>query len=222
MNIPHKKEHKPHNKLTVILLVFIVILILWTLYRSYVSLPQWFDEFIAKPILYIIPLIIARQIRIPELFLTQEKKMGRNLLFGIAWGLLYFTTYTTLSFLGRSTPLIFNPDGISLWEILLQGIIACLTGYTEEVVFRKYILEKSLSIFNDSITANSFTAFLFMVIHLPIILFVYHYSLPQTISYLSLLFISGFIYGLVYLRNKSLAAATMTHAVWNFLGTIFR
>jgi membrane protease YdiL (CAAX protease family) len=222
VSIHNKKEDKRQRKFTVILFVFIAILALWTLYRYYISLPQWFDEFIAKPLLYIGPLIIAHQIGASDLFLTREKNMGRHLLFGIVWGLLYFISYTALSFVGRTTPLIFNPDTISLWEILLQGVIACSTGYTEEVVFRKYILERSLYIFHDSLTANSFTALLFMLIHLPIILFVYHYSLPQTISYLSLLFISGFIYGLVYLNNKSLSTATMTHAVWNFLGTIVR
>jgi membrane protease YdiL (CAAX protease family) len=105
---------------------------------------------------------------------------------------------------------------------LLQLCIALSTGFIEEIVFRRYILEEGIVFFNDRIFANMFATVLFVCIHLPIIIFVYHYSLIETTSYLCLLTLTGIVYGFVYLHKKSLIASSVTHAVWNFLGTMIR
>ncbi|MFA6390687.1 MAG: hypothetical protein WCX78_03025 [Patescibacteria group bacterium] len=35
-----------------------VILIIWAIYRTYFKLPEWFDEFIAKPLVFVLPVFI--------------------------------------------------------------------------------------------------------------------------------------------------------------------
>ena len=32
-----------------------VILIVWSVYRTYFKLPEWFDEFVAKPLVFVLP-----------------------------------------------------------------------------------------------------------------------------------------------------------------------
>ena len=144
-----------------------------------------------------------------------------NIILGLSIGILYFILYTLFSTFQYGFPTL-NSAHFSFIQIILQLAIALSTGFIEELLFRRYILEESLHIFNDSIVANSFTTILFTLIHLPIIFFVYKYSFASSVSYLLLLTISGFIYGAVYLHKKSLIASTLTHAVWNFLGTIIR
>jgi membrane protease YdiL (CAAX protease family) len=206
-----------------ILALYFVIFFLWTVYRIFFSLPEWADEFIAKPILWIGPLIFLHKKRFNVLTFERSivTRLIQNILFGFFAGVAYFGAYTVLTRATSGLP-AFNPDHFPLSDILLQGAIALSTGFIEEIVFRSVILEKCISIFNDSIVSNCVVSLLFAAIHLPIILFVYKYPPAAAISYLSLLTISGFIYGLVYQKNRSLAAATATHAVWNFLGTIIR
>lgn len=212
------KHDKKKDDLKYILLLYFAIALLWTGYRLLFSFPEWVDEFIAKPILWLTPLMLLQKIVRTEIKIKVQLFKLQNIIFGFGIGVIYFAAHV---FLSRS-PFSLNPDGLTMSEIGIQLLIALATGYVEEVIFRRIILEKSLSIFNDSITANSFTTILFTLIHLPIILFIYKYPLVETISYLSILTLSGFIYGLVYLKNKSLAASTTTHAVWNFLGTIIK
>lgn len=204
-----------------ILTLYFLIFALWTGYRIFFRFPEAFDEFIAKPIIWLTPLFFLRRNVFGNTLKALRIKASYSILFGLSIGILYFCLYTLfLSFrFGLPT---FNPTHFSFKGIYLQLIIAFSTGFVEELVFRRYFLEEALLFFNDRINANSFVTLLFTFIHLPIIVFVYKYSLVETVSYLSLLTISGFIYGLVYLHKKSLLASTMTHAVWNFLGTIFR
>ena len=41
-----------------VLNVWAVILILWSIYRAKLALPEWFDEFIAKPLIFILPVYL--------------------------------------------------------------------------------------------------------------------------------------------------------------------
>lgn len=207
--------------LTDMLAVYVIIFLLWTGYRIFFRLPEWVDEFVAKPILWLIPLFFLRKKIVNNTLKSLRINISYNILFGLSVGILYFFLYTLFLSFQFGLPTL-NPMHFSLKGMYLQLIIAFSTGLIEELVFRRYFLEEALLFFNDRIISNSFVTLLFTLIHLPIIIFVYKYSLAETISYLSLLFISGFMYGLVYLHKKSLLASTMTHAAWNFLGTVMR
>lgn len=217
----YKSDDKKMSHLRDIFLIYFVIFVLWTAYRIFFRLLETVDEFIAKPILWLTPLYFIQKNWLSQTIKSLKLNRSYNIIFGLFVGILYFCAYTLFSYFKFGLP-TFNPAHLSLKGIYLQFIIALSTGFIEECIFRSYFLEKALIIFNDRIIANSFTSFLFTFIHLPIIIFVYKYSLIATLSYLSIIAISSFIYGLVYLKNKSLVASTMTHAVWNFLGTVIR
>ena len=204
-------------------LVYFLIFFLWAGYRIFFRLPEWFDEFVAKPILWLGPLLYIRKnsLHVGTFERLNEMNVSRNILFGLFVGILYFFTYTLFSYFKFGPPAL-NPDHLSFGGIILQGAIALCTGCIEEIVFRKYLLEKIILICDDRYIANSISTILFVLIHLPLILFVYMYSLPMTVSYLAVLAISGFIYGAVYLRKRSAISSTFTHAAWNFLGAVIR
>ena len=201
--------------------LFGAIFILWTGYRLFFRFPETVDEFIAKPILWLAPLYFIQKNWLGQTVRSLKLNRSYNIIFGLFVGILYFCAYTLFSYFKFGLP-TFNPAHLSLKGICLQLIIALSTGFIEEFVFRSYFLEKALIIFNDRIISNSFTTILFTLIHLPITVFVYKYPFTEALLYLSIITLSGFIYGAVYLHKKSLAASTATHAVWNFLGTMIR
>jgi len=221
VNMTFRAGKKNKSSLTGILTMYAVIFLLWTGYRIFFRLPEWVDEFVAKPILWISPLILFQKKLLTQMVKSLKINVSYNILFGLSIGIVYFFLYILFVSYQFGLP-TFNPMHFSFKGIYLQLIIALSTGFIEELIFRRYFLEEALLFFNDRIISNSFVTLLFTLIHLPIIIFVYKYSFAETISYLSLLTISGFIYGLVYLHKKSLLASTMTHAMWNFLGTIIR
>lgn len=221
MNIHQKNDNRLQFGLRRIFSLYLIIFVLWTGYRIIFRLPEWVDEFVAKPIVWLTPLLFLRKDTFGNTLKSLGIKASYSILFGLSIGIVYFCAYTLFSNFKFGLP-TFNPTHLSLKGIYLQLIIAFITGGIEELIFRRYFLEEAILFFNDRIISNLFVTLLFTLIHLPLIMFVYRYSLAETISYLSLLTISGFIYGLVYLHKKSLLASTMTHAAWNFLGIIFR
>jgi len=195
------------------------IALLWTGYRVMFFLPEWVDEFVAKPLIWLLPLLFVKNsLKHPSSSITPHP-FWTQIGFGLAAGCIYFILFTFLTRFTVGFPL-FNPDKYTFVQIILQGAIALSTGFVEEFVFRRYLLEEIYKITQDDVIANAVCSILFAFIHIPIIVFIYKYPIGQAVSYLSLLTISGFIYGVVYLKNRSVLSSTMTHAVWNFLGTL--
>ena len=54
---------KPITPTQRMLNMWAIILILWSVYRTYygTELPIWFDEFVAKPLIFIFPLVVYIQ-----------------------------------------------------------------------------------------------------------------------------------------------------------------
>lgn len=219
MKIQTKKIHKDSSNLTEILSVYFLIFFLWAGYRLLFRFPEWIDEYIAKPLIWIVPLMALRKRIISNTVKSSNINISYNILLGLSVGILYFIVYTFLT-RGPFAVLIFQLSHYPLAELIIPLFISLCTGFTEELVFRRYILENALSIFNDSILANIFSSFLFTLIHLPIIVFIYKYPLAETVSYLSVLMLSSLIYGWVYLQKRSHIASSLTHAMWNFLGVM--
>ncbi len=211
------------NKTTLIdlLKVYAVIFLLWTLYRIFVHFPELVDEAIVKPLLWIVPVIFMGKNSLGLIVKSFKTTRSYNILFGLFIGILYFCLYTFLFSLRQGLPHL-NPDHFSLFGMGIQAFIAVCTGIVEELVFRRYFLGQCISVLNDRVISNIFVSILFALIHLPIIIFSYHYGIAEAVSYLSILTLSSFIYGLVYLHKKSVIASASTHAIWNFLGTIIR
>jgi membrane protease YdiL (CAAX protease family) len=216
-----RTKQKNPGRLAQMLKVYVIVFLIWTVYRIFFHLPEFVDECIAKPILWLTPLFVLKKNITGKGIKSLKINISKNIILGLNIGILFFGLFTFFSSIRIGLP-NFNPSHLTLGGMLLQAVIAVSTGIVEELVFRSYFLEEALIIFHDRIGANLFVTILFALIHLPIIVFVYKYSLALTVSYLSLLTISGFVYGLVYLHKKSVLSSTVTHALWNFLGTIIR
>jgi hypothetical protein len=70
--------------------VWALILIFWSLYRANFQMPDWFDEFIAKPIFFILPVYFyLTKVEKVNFFSGLDWKLkttGKNLLIGLAVG----------------------------------------------------------------------------------------------------------------------------------------
>ena len=58
-----------------------VILIAWSIYRTYLKMPEWFDEFIAKPLVFVLPVIyyikkIDKQNVLSSLYISLKPKIN--------------------------------------------------------------------------------------------------------------------------------------------------
>lgn len=204
--------------------LYVFILITWSIYRYFFRLSEWFEEIIIKPIIWLGPtfliLFFEEKRKIETLGLT-FKNFFKNLYLG--WGLgAFFAFEGLIANAVKYRGLLFIPMGLTAFDLSKMLAISLFTAFSEELVFRGYILNRLNGVFKNEILSNFISAILFSLIHLPIALFVLQYSLPSLISYLFLMMVLGIANGYIFLRTESIVTPTISHSLWNFSVMMFR
>lgn len=156
---------KEASRVEKVLNVWGISLIVWSVYRFYfkTDLPLWFDEFIAKPLVFVLPAYyyISRNEKLGFLSAVslKVKNLGREVLFGLIVGLSLFVLIVSTSV--RQIDL--NT------QLLYLFMIALATGFSEETLSRGFVLKRLYEESKNIWTASFFASILFFFIHLPIL-----------------------------------------------------
>lgn len=200
------------------ILVFLFILFTWTLYRYFFVTPEWVDEFIAKPLLQILPVILT-VVFLEKKSLSSLSIGSKNPLqhigIGLGVGLLLVTESVFMQKM-KGVNLSIHID-----QLVFPFFVSLATGFSEELVYRGYFAKRISDIVENPYFANTIQTLLFVAIHVPLMVFVLQYGLVDCILYSVQLFVLGFVYGYIFLETDSVIATIIPHTLWNFANVIF-
>jgi len=194
---------------------YLYLVIAWTLFRMLYSLPEWADEIVIKPIVWLGPIVLLKNLKLAT---QKSTNIGKDFILGISFSLLILGEYVLTNRL-RHTPLTFNLETLR-WPLFLSPlVISTATGLTEEVVFRGYIMGSFLKSGFSRVRANLLTTLLFIGIHLPIVVFYYQARGSDLLAALLTMTALSLVDGIAFWSTRSLIAPITAHATWNFLLT---
>lgn len=199
--------------------VFCFIITFWTIYRYFFFTLEWVDEFIAKPLLQILPVILT--------VLFFEKKPVSSLSVGSKKPLLHIGIGLGVGVVLVAESMIMQKMkgtmiSIHKENVLLPFFVSLATGFSEELVFRGYFAKRIADVIENQYIANTLQTILFVLIHVPIMIFVLQYSFVDSVLYSVQLFVLGFVYGYIFLETGSLITTIIPHTLWNFANVIFK
>lgn len=207
-----------------VIFLFSYLFLAWGIYRLFAFFPEWVDEFLFKPAIWLggtyCVLKEFENLSLQSLF-KDEKNVIKNILFGVGAGAILVTVVLFLPFLFSNT-LMLKEEFLSPFAVLLHLLISTATAITEETVFRGYLLTRLQKCIPNQILAVTTNILLFVVIHIPSIIFVRSTSWGDAFSYIFVLTVSTIGYTLIFLKTKSLSASIGMHTAWNFLSFLFR
>jgi membrane protease YdiL (CAAX protease family) len=205
------------TKMQQVLNVFGVILIVWSVYRWKLQMPEWFDEFIAKPIVFVGPVYWYITQTEQKEFLSsiwlRFKKIGPDVLMGIALGGIFLASALFANVLKHGT--IELPTTFAGTSFILAVLMTFATAATEEILTRGFILKR---FFEDSgnIYMSSFNAsILFLVLHIPILFTIPELRGTLLLMFLATDFVLSLVNSFIFLDRKSLVAPILVHAFYN-------
>ncbi|MBI2464769.1 CPBP family intramembrane metalloprotease [Candidatus Shapirobacteria bacterium] len=190
--------------MTIIVATFVFIA--WTVYRLISKENILLEDIFLKPFIWLLPIYIVNGHR--DLGLG-KKHLTRHILIGLAAGLILslerlFVNHPTLNF------------------SYLAIVSAFFTAITEEIFFRGYLLNRWLKNFQKPIFPLVLNGLFFTLTHIPVAIFVYHYSGNGLAVYLLTNFISGFVDVYLFYLTRSAYTSMANHFVWNLFSGIFR
>lgn len=199
-----------------------VILIVWAVYRTYFKLPEWFDEFIAKPIVFVLPVIyyikkVDRQNILSSLYISlKPKKLLQDFLYAVGVGVIFFITASLAYFVKSGKFISFNYS-INLMNILLIVTTALATGITEEILSRGFVLKKLYEESKNPFSSTFFSSILFFFLHVPILFSNVKIGGNLLLVFLATDLLLSMINGLIFIERKSLTIPIFLHAFYNII-----
>jgi len=217
--------HRQKLSLKHVFALFSFIFIVWSFYRYLPQiLPLWAEELILKPLVWLLPAFwLVRRVEqqpLSSLGLT-KKRLSPSIYWGIGLGLV-FALEGFLTNIVKYKGLNLISLGYSSATFLGLLAISLVTAFTEETVFRGYLFHRLWQIWQKEWLANIVSSFLFVLIHLPIGVFVLGYNPMVMLAYLFFVFIFAFGSAFVFGRTQNLLASILLHVFWSWPIVLFR
>ncbi|OQY66262.1 hypothetical protein B6D29_02920 [Microgenomates bacterium UTCPR1] len=199
-----------------------IILIVWAGYRTYFRMPEWFDEFIAKPMVFVLPVFYYI-----KKFEKKSLSEGLNLRLKpsdflcdlvdslIIGGVFLFTAVFGLYLREKKLILVSNFPGME--KFFMIALTALATGVTEEILSRGFVLKRLYDESKNVLGATFFSSILFFFLHIPVL-----FVNPKINGNMLLIFLVtdlflSMISGLIFIQKKSLTAPILIHAFYNIV-----
>jgi membrane protease YdiL (CAAX protease family) len=101
-------------------------------------------------------------------------------------------------------------------------VISLATAFSEETVFRGYIFNRLWQIWRKEWLANIVSSLLFVIIYLPVGVFVLGYTPVVMLAYLFFVFIFAFGSAFVFGRTQNVLSSILLHVFWSWPIVLFR
>lgn len=198
------------------------LLIIWGLYRFLMQLPSEVEELVIKPILWLIPVFVV----------TRKEGLGLDSL-GITLRNLFPSVYLSLalgSFFVMEAVIInfLKHNGLSfaanIGDKALPAALAVsfATAVSEEISFRGYIFNRLWLALKNEWLANAVTTGAWVLIHVPIYIFVLQLGVSATLVNLFVTALFGFGSAFVFARTRNVFSSIFLHVLWEWPIILFR
>lgn len=195
-----------------------VILIIWSIYRANLKLPEWFDEFIAKPLVFILPVYYYIQHIEKSKFIEglwiKPKKLLNDILLGLGIGGIFFITSILANSVKFKKIFFLNASfDFNSFSIIL--ITALATGISEEILSRGFILKRLYEDSKNTFTSIFFASILFFFLHIPMLFANVKITGNVLLLFMATDLILSLVNSYLFLDRKSLVLPILIHAFYN-------
>lgn len=220
-----KKEHiaTPHT-LEPVYQVWGWTLLAWSLYRYFFKLPETVDEFIAKPLVFLGPLLwyvvkIEKRDLI-SLGLT-TKNLFMNLYVGIGFGFVFALEGIAANAIKYGKIQINPIAAFEQYGMVMLLVLSVATAVSEEILNRGFLFGRIMEKTKNLPKAVILSTLLFVLLHVPILVTSLHLQGTMLILFFLTDFILGMANSLLYYNTKSLLAPILVHVFWNMTVALY-
>jgi len=199
------------------------ILLVWTIYRYFFRFPEWVDEFIVKPCIFILPVawyVIKKEKRRLDSVGITGKNFFTSLYIGIGFGLVFALEGILAHFL-KYRNLSVNP--IAAFSDYGFGliIISLATACSEEFLCRGFLFNRIMEKTKKLVPSTVVGAVLFVLLHIPMILLINKLQGVTLVIFFLTDFILAAANSMLYENTGSLIAPILVHLFWNMTVALY-
>jgi membrane protease YdiL (CAAX protease family) len=200
------------------------ILLIWSLYRYFLVLPEWFDELVAKPIVFAAPVlyfIYNKEKRKAESIGLTKKNFFPSLYVGLGFGMLFALEGMIANSLKFGKLTITPIASLQQYGLFSLLILSFATAFSEELLNRGFLFNRIMEKTQRLTYSALVSTVLFVLLHVPILVTSLKLHGPVLVLYFCATFLLGLINCFLYHRTKSLVAPILVHVFWNMTVALY-
>lgn len=199
------------------------ILLAWSIYRYFLKLPEWADEFIFKPLVFVAPVI----------WYVRKKEKESLATLGLTWRNFFTSVYIGLGF-----GIVFALEGLAAHAIkygkldvtpiaafqqygFFLIILSLATAFSEELLTRGFIFNRLYEKTKNLPYAAILSSVMFVLLHIPILVTMTKLQGMTLILFFVTDFVLGMANSLLYYNTGSLIAPILVHIFWNMTVALY-
>jgi len=198
------------------------LLIVWGLYRFLIQLPDEVEELVIKPIIWLIPVFVITKkegLGLDSLGIT-VKNLFPSVYFSLALGSFFVMEALIINFIKHNGLSFAANIGDKTLPMALG--ISFATAVSEEIAFRGYMFNRLWLALKNEWLANVITTLVWVLIHVPIYIFVLQLGASATIVNLLITTLFGLGSAFVFARTKNVFSSIFLHVLWEWPIILFR
>jgi CAAX protease family protein len=203
-------------------ILFVFLFLFWGCYRLIFKLPDEVEEFVIKPVVWIVPVLyfVHKEKQTLQSIGLTFNNLFKAVYFALILGSLFVAIAVIANFLKYGQ---FNfGANLGAQPLLLSLVLSFATAISEEIVFRGFLFTRLWQALGNEWHANLITSTGWMIIHIPITIFVNKLDPASAIIYLTLTFIYGVGAAYVFARTKNIFSSIFLHVLWEWPIMLFR
>ena len=194
------------------------IVLAWAFYRYAFHLPEWVDEFITKPAVFVLPVLWYVQ-RVEKRGLASIGLTGKNMFssiyIGLGFGLLFAIEGIGANAIKYGKLQVAPIASFEQYGMGMLLLLSLATAVSEEILSRGFVFGRIMEAKKSLPIAAVLSTLMFTLLHVPILVT----SLKLHGITLLLFFVTdmalGVINSLLYYNTGSLVAPILVHIFWN-------
>lgn len=199
-------------------------LLAWTLYRYFFHFPEYIDEYVIKPLVFVVPVLLF-VIRKEKQSLITIGITGKHWLkyigIGVGVGILFFVEGIAATYVKTGIITIPSVAHIGSYSLITLFFLSLATACSEELLNRGFIFSRLLKTTNKIWFAVIMSTLMFMAFHIPILVTTLQFQGPTLVLYFWTTLILGVVNSLVYYQTNSLIIPIFIHLSWNMMVALF-
>lgn len=199
------------------------VLLAWSLYRYFFRLPEWTDELIFKPMVFVLPVLwYVRKIEkrpLSSIGIT-GKNFFQSLYIGLGFGAV-FALEGLVAHAIKYGNLDVNPIAAFQQYGFFLLFLSLATACSEELLSRGFVFgriyEKNKNLLNSALIG----AALFLFLHVPMLVTINRLQGPTLILFFVTDFILALANSMLFASTGSLVAPIFVHIFWNMTVALY-
>ncbi len=199
------------------------ILLAWGLYRYFVHLPEWADEFVFKPLVFVAP-VLWYVVKKEKLSLSTVGLTTRNFFnsvyIGLGFGVVFAIEGMAVHAM-KYGKLDVNPIAAFQQYGFFLIILSVATAFSEELLSRGFVFNRILEKTKNLPYSAILSSVMFMALHIPILVTSNHLQGTTLVLFFVTDLILALANSLLYYNTGSLVAPILVHVFWNMTVALY-